>query len=129
MRLKLNYTQKLLSYFLVLPFFSCENQEPISLPEADRTPPSVVIIHPLENSTVSGIVNLQVHATDNDKIDSILIIVYNENIGVIKEGNNDLFEYKWNTFEYEDDLFYTVSFVAFDRKENSYRTYPILVKI
>ena len=90
MRLKLNYTQKLLSYFLVLPFFSCENQEPISLPEADRTPPSVVIIHPLENSTVSGIVNLQVHATDNDKIDSILIIVNNENIGVIKEGNNDL---------------------------------------
>jgi len=129
MRLKLNYTQKLLSYFLVLPFFSCENQEPISLPEADRTPPSVVIIHPLENSTVSGIVNLQVHATDNDKIDSILIIVNNENIGVIKEGNNDLFEYKWNTFEYEDDLFHTVSFVAFDRKENSYRTYPILVKI
>ena len=129
MRLKLNYTQKLLSYFLVLPFFSCENQEPISLPEADRTPPSVVIIHPLENSTVSGIVNLQVHATDNDKIDSILVIVNNENIGVTKEGNNDLFEYKWNTFEYEDDLFYTVSFVAFDRKENSYRTYPILVKI
>tara|TARA_S200000501_G_scaffold98676_1_gene92056 strand:+ start:70514 stop:72349 length:1836 start_codon:yes stop_codon:yes gene_type:complete len=129
MRLKLSCIEKFLSCVLVLIFISCENQEPISLPEADRTPPSVVIIHPLENSTVSGMVNLQIHATDNDKVDSVLIIINNENIGVIKNNKNDLFEYKWNTLEYEDDLFYALSFLAFDRKENSYRTYPILVKI
>ena len=107
---------------------SCESQEPISLPEADRSPPTALIIYPQDDATVSGIVTIQVHATDNDKVDSVLFLVNQDTIGSDNKGKNDVFEKKWTTSDYQEDIFHSLSFIAFDRKGNTFRPYPIQVK-
>jgi len=106
---------------------SCENQEPLSLSEADRTPPTGLIIYPQDDGTVSGTVTIQVHATDNDEIDSVLFLVNQDTIGSDDKQENDIFETDWITTEYEEDVFHSLSFIAYDPKGNNFRPYPIRV--
>ena len=107
---------------------SCESQDPLSLPEADRTPPTALIIYPPDDAVVSGIVTIQVHATDNDKVDSVLFLVDQDTIGSDDKGENDIFEKKWTTSDFQEDVFHSLSFIAYDRKGNTFRPYPIRVK-
>ena len=107
---------------------SCESQDPLSLPEADRTPPTALIIYPPDDAVVSGIVTIQVHATDNDKVDSVLFLVDQDTIGSDHKGENDIFEKKWTTSDFQEDVFHSLSFIAYDRKGNTFRPYPIRVK-
>ena len=129
MRILINIILGLIIAFMSVLSFSCESQEPISLPEADRSPPTALIIYPPESATVSGIVTIQVHATDNDKVDSVMFLVNQDTIGTDSKGENDIFEKKWTTSDFREDVFHSLSFIAYDRKGNSFRPYPILVKV
>ena len=113
---------------IVAFLLSCESQDPLSLPEADRTPPTALIIYPPDDAVVSGIVTIQVHATDNDKVDSVLFLVDQDTIGSDDKGENDIFEKKWTTSDFQEDVFHSLSFIAYDRKGNTFRPYPIRVK-
>ena len=128
MRISFNIILKFIFTAIAVLMLSCESQEPISLPEADRSPPTALIIYPPEYAVVSGNVTIQVHATDNDKVDSVLFLVNQDTIGSDDKGENDIFETKWTTSDYQEDVFHSLSFIAFDRTGNTFRPYPIQVK-
>jgi len=128
MRNLYNIILKCMLSVIVVFLLSCESQDPLSLPEADRTPPTALIIYPPDDAVVSGIVTIQVHATDNDKVDSVLFLVDQDTIGSDDKGENDIFEKKWTTSDFQEDVFHSLSFIAYDRKGNTFRPYPIRVK-
>ena len=128
MRISFNIVLKFIFTAIAVIVLSCESQEPISLPEADRSPPTALIIYPPEYAVVSGNVTIQVHATDNDKVDSVLFLVNQDTIGSDDKGENDIFESKWTTSDYQEDVYHSLSFIAFDRIGNTFRPYPIQVK-
>ena len=128
MRNLYNIILKCMLSVIAVFLLSCESQDPLSLPEADRTPPTALIIYPQDDAVVSGIVTIQVHATDNDKVDSVLFLVDQDTIGSDDKGENDIFEKKWTTSDFQEDVFHSLSFIAYDRKGNTFRPYPIRVK-
>ncbi|SVA48044.1 uncharacterized protein METZ01_LOCUS100898, partial [marine metagenome] len=128
MRILYNIILKCMLSVIAVFLLSCESQDPLSLPEADRTPPTALIIYPPDDAVVSGIVTIQVHATDNDKVDSVLFLVDQDTIGSDDKGENDIFEKKWTTSDFQEDVFHSLSFIAYDRKGNTFRPYPIRVK-
>ena len=112
MRILFNINLKCMLSVIAVFLLSCESQEPLSLPEADRTPPTALIIYPPDDAVVSGVVTIQVHATDNDKVDSVLFLVDQDTIGSDDKGENDIFEKKWATSDFKEDVFHSLSFIA-----------------
>lgn len=79
--------------------------------ETDTTPPNVTIISPMANATVSGIVTINMSATDANGISSYAIHINN-----ILISNNQV--YSWNTTQ-EIDGSYIVLCKAFDPSGNN----------
>ena len=92
--------------------------------EPDTTSPSVVILNPINQTTVSGDVTVSVNATDNEVISSVEIQINGQIISTITE---EPYEFNWNTTEYSEDQNHSISATATDDSENSTQTQPISV--
>ena len=103
---------------------SCDKQ---TLPqEPDTIPPIATIIYPVDGMTISGIVQVRISASDNDKVD---IIEYFLNEELQGTENTSPFIFTWNTLEFADDESYYLSAKVVDRSDNFYQTEPITIVI
>ena len=97
----------------------------IEIPEPDRTPPVATIISPVHGDTIFSNMLFKVHATDNDKVKSIVFIVNEDTIGKTNNKTDDIFVKFWNADSvdlngnrlFTDDEFHSLSFVATDPAE------------
>jgi len=94
--------------------------------EPDTTPPSVVILNPINQTTVSGDVTVSVTATDNEIVSSVEIQIDGQTVSTITE---EPYEYDWITTEYSEDQNHSISATAIDDSENSSQTQPISVLV
>ena len=92
--------------------------------EPDTTPPSVVILNPINQTTVSGDVTVSVNATDNETVSSVEIQINGQIVTTLSE---EPYEYEWITAEYSEDENHSISATATDDSENSTQTQPISV--
>tara|TARA_B100000029_G_scaffold492699_2_gene554304 strand:- start:911 stop:2779 length:1869 start_codon:yes stop_codon:yes gene_type:complete len=132
------YKRKLSYSFVIFTslIISC-GEDVIEVPEPDRTPPVATIISPVHGDTIFENTLFKVHATDNDKVESIVFIVNEDTLGTVKNKTDDVFEKLWKADSadsdgnriFPDDLFHSLSFVAVDPAGNQFRPYPIRVKI
>ncbi len=121
---------------LMFIVISCTD-DPIEVPEPDRTPPQAVIMYPVDGESVSGQVLISVYATDNDNVDSVQFYINQELAHTdTTKGINNQFSYTWNTLEtitidqetekrFSEDDYHYISVIAFDPYENTYATSPI----
>jgi len=105
---------------------SC-SEGPYTLDRADRTPPQAIIIFPVDGESVSGQVEIQARATDNEKVDSVQFYVNQELIGSTETESDDVFEFTWESNDYEEDEYHYISIVAWDVSGNDYAPFPIRV--
>ena len=98
-----------------------------TLNRADRTPPQAIIIFPVDGESVSGQVDIQARATDNEKVDSVQFYVNQELIGSTEAESDDVFEYTWKSNDYQEDEYHYISIVAWDAAGNDYAPFPIRV--
>ena len=133
-----NYNSKI-SYLLIFVFIfivSC-GDDVIEIPEPDRTPPVATIISPVNGDTIFSNMLFKVHATDNDKVKSIIFIVNEDTLGSTNNKTDDIFQKFWRADSvdsngdrlFTDDVFHSLSFVAVDPAGNQFRPYPIRVKL
>ena len=108
--------------------FSC-GEDTFSLPQADRTPPQAIIISPVDGEPVFGDIVIQARATDNEKVDSVQFFVNQELIGTTEIQTNDIFDFIWNSSDYDEDEYHYISIVAWDIAENNYAPFPIRVLV
>ena len=107
-----------------MALLSCDKK---TLPrEPDTIPPVATIIYPVDGMTISGIVDVRISATDNDKVDAIEYLINDEIIG---SANSSPFTYSWNTLEYIDNEPYYLSAIVVDLSDNYAQTEPITVII
>ena len=99
----------------------------ITLESADRTPPQAIIIFPVDGESVFGQVEIQARATDNEKVDSVQFYVNQELIGSTETESDDVFEFTWESNDYEEDEYHYISIVAWDVSGNDYAPFPIRV--
>ncbi len=96
-----------------------DNQNPV-----DVVAPSVLIMHPASGQTISGIINIEIVATDNDSVSHVVFYI---------DGNQEFvdyslpFNYQWDTQDFEEDLEHTIAAVAHDTSGNYALTQPITV--
>tara|TARA_B100001250_G_scaffold299862_1_gene261499 strand:+ start:891 stop:2768 length:1878 start_codon:yes stop_codon:yes gene_type:complete len=95
-------------------------------PPLDEEPPNVMIIDPVAGQEVSGMVNIEVIATDDTGIDYIEYFIdgLSEAIDSISP-----YIYDWDSETVEDDLEHVIAVVGFDIQGNSTLATPIAVFI
>ena len=115
---------------------SC-GEDVIEIPEPDRTPPVATIISPVHGDTIFSNMLFKVHATDNDKVKSIVFIVNEDTIGSTNNKTDDIFVKFWKADSvdlngnrlFTDDEFHSLSFVATDPAGNQFRSISAKSKI
>ena len=110
-------------------FCSCEEQ--------DTSPPTVSILSPLTNSTVSEIVTINCLSSDNEGIKKVELWVNGANTGV--SDNSEPYELKWNTTDDEasnwdgysliDNGVYIITVRAYDNSDNTTDSESITLEV
>ncbi len=95
-------------------------------PEPDTIPPVATIIYPVDGMTVSGLVYVEISATDDDKVRHVEYLIDNVVQDTIKSSP---FTFLWNTLQFTDDDDYHLSARVQDRSDNVYQTEPITITV
>ena len=121
----------------ILLVFSC-TEDPYKIPEPDTTPPQALVLFPIDGEPVSGIVNIQARANDNEGIKEVLFYINQELVGKDTTTKSNIASIEWDTNlseqsdedgilirKYEDDKYHFISVVAYDISDNKYSSVPI----
>ena len=139
-KLQFTFTQPLVLLLLIL-CLSCGEREPELLPQPDRAPPNGYIIDPLDGSSVSGLIAIQVLAIDDDEVDTVSFLIKSPNsagydtVDQTTQSTNDttynIWKGFWNTNDpkWIEDQDYFVTFQAVDPSGNVFIGSPIIVKV
>ena len=106
---------KPLLLFIGLVIWSCATPPPV----ATQTPiisPTVSILSPVNNQTINEIVTIVVETKDNDGIEKVEFYIDDSLLFTDLES---LYEYQWNTIQYEDDSKHMVKVISYDLSGHS----------
>ncbi len=119
-----NYLSRTIALLCLFVVFSCSQH---TLPqEPDTIPPIGTIIYPVDGMTVSGIVNVRIAASDDDRVALVVYLINN----VIQDSmKSKPYTYAWNTLQFEDDEEYFLSAKIIDRSDNIRQTEPITITV
>ena len=92
----------------------------------DTTPPSLILIEPSAGQTLTGIVPIEVLATDDTGIDYILYFIDGELDTIIY---SEPYIYEWNTENVQDDMEHIIAVGGADLDSNTTLATPIAVYI
>jgi len=99
------------------------------LPRGDSTPPQAIIVFPVDGEHVSDIVTIQARATDDEVVDSVQFYINQTRVGTRVEGVDHIYEQTWRTMDYTEDVFHTISIIAYDAAGNDFASFPIRAKV
>jgi hypothetical protein len=97
----------------VLLLMGCSKEEPTS---ADIQPPTVTILSPQSNISVSGVVNIEVEAEDNEGVVKVEFYI-DETLHFTDQ--EPPWEDSWQTITYENETKHSIMARAYDRAGNS----------
>jgi len=86
----------------------------ISLSEEDTMPPKVSIVNLKNGQTVSGVITIQVDASDNVGVAKVEFYIDNRKVG---EDTKSPYEFEWNTLYYPNKA-YGLTVIAYDKSGN-----------
>lgn len=102
---------ELLGLLLLFAFFSCESST-----EPDTTLPSVSIIFPSADTTLSGSIKILVDIKDNSAVKSAELMVDNVKTGI--SNKTAPYTLVWNSFSYRDGAHF-ISVMAYDKSNSN----------
>ncbi len=135
--IKKYYLKHLCIMVLLSIYYSCYTDDPQLIQLPDKTPPSGYIINPIDGSSISGNVSIEVIAIDNEEIDSVYFLIKSQNstsyqnIDSTKKQDQDIWKGSWNTTnsQWIENENYFVTFRAIDLAGNTFIASPIIVKV
>jgi len=89
-----------------------------SIPQRDITPPVTSIIHPVDNSTITGSITINVSATDNIGVTKVELYINDLLRGSV---NAEPYNFYWDTTSELDGIYY-IEAVAYDKAGNTGRS-------
>lgn len=102
---------------------ACQKSTPT---QPDNQPPTVSMMAPAQNDTISGMYTLKVDASDNNQVDSVQYYVDNTRIATVR---NSPFDYQWQSLPYADSTQHSIYARAYDGAQNSTKSDAVTVTI
>ena len=94
--------------------------------EQDSTPPTVSISSHSSGQSVNEIVTITVTTQDNEGIDRVEFYIDDS---LFFTDTESLYQYDWNTTQYDDNSEHIVKVVSYDNSDNSTESQPILLRV
>ena len=99
-------------------------------PSLDRIIPTALLVYPLPGQVLSGIILVQVDASDDKQLDRVEFFVDGTQVRTVDaESVTGLFTYSWNTNIYAPNSQHTLYFKAYDRAGNQSVGTPVTFTI
>ena len=113
--------RKLYLLFPLLLFISvtCEDEK-----VKDTTPPTVSISSHSSGQSVNEIVTITVTTQDNEGIDRVVFYIDDS---LFFTDTESLYQYDWNTTQYDDNSEHIVKVISYDNSNNSTESQPIML--
>jgi len=92
--------------------------------EVDTTPPTGTIIYPPAAAIVSGNVNIQVDAFDNEKVEEVEIVI-DGSFSIVDQTSP--YEYTWDTNTASEDMDHFITATVTDSSGNTTNLMPVTV--
>tara|TARA_B100000749_G_scaffold260086_1_gene231295 strand:+ start:38 stop:373 length:336 start_codon:yes stop_codon:yes gene_type:complete len=105
----------LLLSILFFIYWGCEEQ--------DSTPPTVSISSHSSGQSVNEIVTITVTTQDNEGIDRVEFYIDDS---LFFTDTESLYQYDWNTTQYDDNSEHIVKVISYDNSDNSTESQPII---
>ena len=117
-----------LKYSLIglIVLLSCEGPLFEIPPEPDTTAPLVVITNPADRAIIADTCLITIYASDNDEVKLVQLFI---NDSLVLDSAEAPYQYRWNTFDYEEDEFHNIRARAVDYANNDNQTSPIQVTV
>ncbi len=114
--------KKILLMLPLLFWLGCEDEK------GDTTPPTVSILSPTANSTVSGTINIQVSASDDGALEKVEL--YSTN-GLINSSSEDVVvhSFDWDTDAAGDNGQYILYAIAYDDAGNNATSASVTINV
>jgi hypothetical protein len=117
------YFSSLITLTLIVTMLNCGKNVAKS---SDKLPPEISISAPANGATISGIVSIQINATDNKSVAKIIIYVDGDILTTLKSAP---WTYSWDTDAYADNAQHTIQAKAYDNADNMGESQIITVTI
>jgi len=97
----------------------------------DNIKPNGVFLYPSEGQILNGIVEISIHAEDNDEVDFVYLYINGDEIGTFDKSPNmdDYYIYYWDTNEFPEDNISSIYAYIFDKSENYQMIGPISITV
>ena len=126
----------ILIFIIKFLLLNCDNVGLNNPKVEDTTPPTINITYPANHAIVNGNVTISVYAHDNSAIDKVKIFIddstiYDNTLQTYQLNTliYNVYEHDWDTQQYLEDEYYTISASVKDSSGNYSHANPIQVKI
>ena len=107
--------------FIGLAFWSCEDSN-----DEDKTPPSVTVTYPQNNSLVYEVVSINCISTDNEAVEKVELWLDGVSTGIL--DTTEPYSFNWNT-TLIDNRSYTITVRSYDKSGNTTDSAPIVLTV
>ena len=102
----------------------------VQIDNYDNIKPNGIFLYPSTGQTLNGIIEISIHAEDNNQVDFIDLFINNNKIGSFDESPNiDEYYYYFDTNEFPEDNISSIHAYIYDTSSNYQVVGPISVTV
>jgi len=103
----------------------------VQIDNYDNIKPNGIFLYPSTGQTLNGVVEISIHAEDNNKVDFIDLFINGDKIGTFNENTNidDYYTYYWDTVEFPEDNISSIHAYIYDTYSNYQVIGPISITV
>ena len=92
----------------------------VQIDNYDNIKPNGIFLYPSTGQTLNGVVEISIHAEDNNEVDFIDLFLNGDKIGTFNENTNidDYYYYHWDTVEFPEDNISSIHAYIYDISSN-----------
>ena len=103
----------------------------VQIDNYDNIKPNGIFLYPSTGQTLNGVVEISIHAEDNNEVDFIDLFLNGDKIGTFNENTNidDYYYYHWDTVEFPEDNISSIHAYIYDTSSNYQVIGPISITV
>ena len=103
----------------------------VQIDNYDNIKPNGIFLYPSTGQTLNGVVEISIHAEDNNEVDFIDLFINGDKIGTFNEDSNidDYYTYYWDTVEFPEDNISSIHAYIYDTSSNYQVIGPISITV
>ncbi len=103
----------------------------VQIDNYDNIKPSGIFLYPSTGQILNGVIEINIHAEDNEQVDFVDLFINGDKVGTLMENPNidDYYYYYWDTNEYPEDNICSIHAYISDISNNYQVVGPISITV